>query len=118
VQVSRIELGSSSDEPALAGDKTTSREDHAVRSTDPLAPPFYPVDLLPAMQGLLAAVADLETRNEIERERIEQGSGSEKIKQRELAELEAAHQHRCGLYEQQWDELQSRQGWCHIYAQV
>ena len=84
------------------------REDHAAWSIDPLAPPFYPVDLLPAMQGLLAAVADLETGYEIERERIEQGSGSEKIKQRELAELETAHQHQCGLYEQQWDELHIR----------
>ena len=84
------------------------REDHAARSTDPLAPPFYPADLLPAMQGLLAAVADLETGYEIERERIEQGAGSEKIKQRELAELEAAHQHQCGLYEQQWGELHVR----------
>ena len=85
-----------------------SREDQCTRRTGPLAPPFYPVDLLPAMQGLLAAVADLETGHEIERERIEQGSGSEKIKQRELAELEAAHQHQCGLYEQQWDELHIR----------
>jgi hypothetical protein len=53
------------------------REDHPARPANPLAPPFYPIGLLPTMQGLLAAVADLETRYEIEREQIEQGPGSE-----------------------------------------
>ena len=36
---------------------------------DPPLIPFYPSDLLPAMQGVLAALADLETYHEIERER-------------------------------------------------
>ena len=84
------------------------RGDHSARPSGAPEPRFYSTDLLPTMQGLLAAVADLETRFEIEREQIRQGSGSEDAKQRELAELAAAHQHRRGL---QWGVLQSCQGW-------
>ena len=77
------------------------REGHSARPPSAPEPRFYSTDLLPGMQDLLATVADLETHYEIERERIEHGSGSEEINQRALAELEAAHQHRRGLYEQQ-----------------
>jgi len=84
------------------------REDHPARPADPLAPPFYPIGLLPTMQGLLAAVADAETRYEIERERIEQGAGAEQDKERALAELRAAHEDRRGLHEARWAELQSQ----------
>ena|SRR5690242_21144930 len=84
------------------------REDHPARRADPLAPPFYPIGLLPTMQGLLAAVADVETRYEIEREQIEQGPGSEQDKQRRLAELRAGHQHRRGLHEARWAERQCK----------
>ena len=51
------------------------REDHSARPTGAPEPRFYSTDLLPPMQGLLAAVADIETRHEIEREQIEQGPG-------------------------------------------
>ena len=77
------------------------RQDQSARPPSAPEPRFYSTDLLPAMQDLLATVADLETHHEIERERIEHGAGSEEINQRALAELEAAHQHRRGLYEQQ-----------------
>jgi hypothetical protein len=88
------------------------REGHSARPPSAPEPRFYSTDLLPGMQDLLATVADLETHYESERERIEHGSGSEEIKQRAFAELEAAHQHRRGLYKQQWGELQSsRGGW-------
>src|SRR5690349_17896590 len=73
------------------------RDNHPARPADPLAPPFYPIGLLPTMQGLLAAAADLETHYEIEREQIEQGPGSEQDKERRLAELRAAHENRCSL---------------------
>ena len=56
------------------------REDHCVRPIGAPEPRFYPTEFLPAMQGLLAAVADAQTRYEIEREQIEQGPGSEKDK--------------------------------------
>ena len=81
--------------------------DYSAQPVHAPAPRFYPTDLLPAMQGLLAAVAHHETRCEIERERIEQGSGSEEDKERALAELRAAHEHGRGLHEAQWAELQA-----------
>ena len=84
------------------------REDQYARPADPLAPPFYPIGLLPTMQGLLAAVADAETSHEIERERIEQGAGSEQDKERALAELRAAHEDLRGLHEARCAELQSQ----------
>jgi hypothetical protein len=86
------------------------REDHSARPSGAPEPRFYSTDLLPTMQGLLAAVADLETRFEIEREQIGQGSGSEEAKQRELAELAAAYRHRRDLHERWWVELQSDGG--------
>ena len=58
------------------------------------------------MQGRFAAQADIETRYEIERKQIEQGSGSEEDKERRLPELEAAHQHRRSLHEPQWVKVQ------------
>jgi hypothetical protein len=58
------------------------------------------------MQAHLAAVADAETSYEIEREQIEQGSGSEEDKERRLAELRAAHERRQSLHEARWAELQ------------
>jgi len=73
--------------------------DHAAQSVGAAVPRFYSTDLLPTMQGFLAAQADIETRCEIEREQIEQGAGSQEVKQRRLAELEAAHQHRRDLHE-------------------
>ena len=81
------------------------REDHPAWPADPLAPPFYPIGLLPTMQDLLAAVADLETRYEIEREQIEQGSGSDEEKECRLTELRASHEHGQNLHEARWAEL-------------
>ena len=84
------------------------REDHPARPADTLAPPFYRIGLLPTMQGLLAAVADLETWSEIEREQIEQGPGSEDHKQRCLAELRVACEDCRGLHEARWAERQGK----------
>jgi hypothetical protein len=66
-----------------------ARPDFDAWPTDAPEAPFYPSDLLPAMQGVLAALADLETHHEIERERLEQQAGSADEKQRLVAELEA-----------------------------
>jgi len=85
-----------------------ARKDPHTRPSGAPETPFYPSDLLPAMQGLLAALADVETRYEIEREQIEQGSGPDEAKQRAFAALEAAHQHRRHLHEQWWVDLQSK----------
>ena len=50
------------------------RESH-IRAADVPEPPFYSCCLLPELQRTLAAVADIETRREIERERISKGQG-------------------------------------------
>ena len=65
-----------------------ARPDFNARTADTPEASFYPSDFLPAMQGVLAALADLETHHEIERERLEQ-AGSANEKQRLIAELEA-----------------------------
>jgi hypothetical protein len=57
--------------------------------TDTPAASLYPSDLPWAMQGVLAALADLETYHEVERTRLEQLEGSADEKQRLVAELEA-----------------------------
>src|SRR5215218_6622553 len=70
--------------------------------------PFYSEDLLPALQDTLAALADLEVRFEIARDRLEEWSGPEEEKQRHRAELEQLHRqarelllrHLVGLQEQ------------------
>jgi hypothetical protein len=79
--------------------------DHSARPLGAPAPCFYPTDLLPTMQGLLAAVADAETLYEIERKQIEKGPGSEEDKECRLAERRAAHERGRGLHEAQWAEL-------------
>jgi|tagenome__1003787_1003787.scaffolds.fasta_scaffold17908925_1 hypothetical protein len=53
--------------------------------------PFYPEDLLPALQDTLGALADLEVRFEIARDRLEEWSGPEEEKQRGRLELAQAH---------------------------
>ena len=55
----------------------------------PTSASVYPSELLPEMQGLLAALADIETAYEIARERLEQGPGAEDEKRRSLAALRA-----------------------------
>jgi len=55
-------------------------------------PPYYSDDLLPALQGTLAALADLELRFEIAREGLAALCESDEEKQRHRAELEQVHQ--------------------------
>ena len=53
--------------------------------------PTYPEDLLPELQRVLAALADVDLRYETERDHLEDWSGPEEVKQRLLAELEQKH---------------------------
>ena len=76
----------------LFGLAALGRKDAHTRATGPSPAPLYPSERLPRMQSLLAALADIETRYEMERERLEQGSGIEDEKQRLRAELEAVWQ--------------------------
>jgi len=58
------------------------------------------------LHDALGAIADLETQYEIERDKIEQSSGAEDMKKRDMAALEDAHQHRREPHVQQWAKLQ------------
>jgi hypothetical protein len=51
----------------------------------------YPDDLLPQLQQMLATLANLETRYEIERDYLEDWSGPAEVKERRLAELDQGH---------------------------
>lgn len=66
-----------------------ARPDFDARTTDALEVSLYPSDLMSAMQGALAALADLETYHEVERARLEQEVGLADEKQRLMSELEA-----------------------------
>src|SRR3954447_18942338 len=68
---------------------------------------LYDAERLTDMQSVLAALADLETEYEIEREQIAQWSGSEQMKQQLLADLDDRHQARREAYQAQWDRLNS-----------
>ena len=52
---------------------------------------FYCDDLLPNLQHTLAALADIETRYEIERDHLARWAGSGEVKDRLLAELEQCY---------------------------
>jgi hypothetical protein len=53
---------------------------------------FYPDDLLPALQGTLASLADLEVRYEIERDYLEDWPGPDEAKRLLLAALDVCRQ--------------------------
>jgi len=72
------------------------------------SPPLYGAERLSDMQSILAALADLETAYEIEREQIEHWSGSEAMKQQLLADLEDRHQARRESFQEQWEKLNGR----------
>jgi hypothetical protein len=76
----------------LFGSAALERKDAATRATGSSPVSIYPSDLLPQLPKLPAALADIETRYEMERERLEQGSGTEDEKQRLRAELETVWQ--------------------------
>ena len=67
--------------------------------------PTYSDDLLPAMQDTLAALADLETRYQSEREKLEAWSGPQAIKEHLVKQLD---EHR----------MQEREGYAHRLAEL
>jgi hypothetical protein len=70
-----------------------------------MLPPRYASDLTPEIQAALAALADVETRYEIERERLEQSAG-EVDREDLLRELEDRHRAERGPLVQRLAELQ------------
>ncbi len=65
------------------------RKNLQAEPTDAPETPLYPDDLLLALQSTLAALADIETRHEIERDYLEEWSGRDEVKRRLVAEVEA-----------------------------
>jgi hypothetical protein len=53
--------------------------------------PFYPDDLLPQMQQMLAILADLDLRHEIQQNYLGQWSGPREVKEHLMAELDQCH---------------------------
>jgi hypothetical protein len=53
--------------------------------------PFYPDDLLPKMQQILAILADLGFQHEIQRDPLESWSEDQKVKDRLLADVDQCH---------------------------
>ena len=68
---------------------------------------LYDAERLTDMQGVLAALADLETEYEIECERIEHWSRAEAMKQQLLADLDDRLQAGRAAYQEPWDKLNS-----------
>jgi hypothetical protein len=68
-------------------------EDAASGPTDEHASdaPMYPVDLTLALQAELAALADIETDYATRRHHLENWTGSQKMKERIVREVEARH---------------------------
>jgi hypothetical protein len=80
----------------------------APSATGASAAPFYPDDLLPALQSALAMLADLEVQFEIARDSLEEWCGSEEDKQRCCAELEHAHRQAREAHLQRVAQLEER----------
>ena len=91
----------------LASHKRTNSD---ARLTELSEAPFYPGDLLPALQNTLAVLADLDIRHEIDRDAVEGWSGPDEVKQLLRAELEAEWQRAREPIVLRWTELQSQWG--------
>ena len=68
----------------------------------------YPDDLLPELQIMLAALADLEVRYEKDREQLTAWEGPKAAKERFAAQLEECHQRDREPYLQRLSDLQYR----------
>ena len=66
---------------------------------------FYPDDLLPKIQQILAIMADLELRYETERYHLENWSGPRAVKARVLADLDQSYKANRERYEVCLEEL-------------
>ena len=69
---------------------------------------FYPDDLLPKIQQVLAIMADLERRYETDRYHLENWSGPRAIKARLLADLDQSYKANRERYEVCLEELRLR----------
>jgi len=72
--------------------------------------PFYPDDLLPRLQCVLATLADIEIRYEIECDYLESWSGPQEVKDHLLATLEQCHRANCGQLALHLERLRQGRG--------
>jgi hypothetical protein len=70
--------------------------------------PWYPDDLLNDLQTPLAALADIDTRYDIQRERLELGGEAEPVRSQKAAELEHDRRAEREPYIRQLAELHHR----------
>ncbi|HEX2136941.1 MAG TPA: hypothetical protein VHG30_13730 [Microvirga sp.] len=70
--------------------------------------PFYPADLLPELQSMLKALADVEVRYERERERLARSSEPDEVRERLLAALERQRRREREPYVRRLSELHAR----------
>ena len=70
--------------------------------------PTYLEDLLPEMQRMLAILADLAIKHEIERDYLEDWPGPEEMKQQLVAELKQSHRAEREPYAVRLTELKQR----------
>ena len=75
------------------------------RAAAPEPPRLYPAERLTDLRSVPAALADLETEYEIEREELEAWSGSDEMRQQLLADLEERRLARREPYRRQWERL-------------
>src|SRR3954468_5760295 len=68
---------------------------------------LYEAERLTDMQSVLAALADLETEHEIEREQTAQRPRSDAMKQQRLTDLDDRHRARRETCQEQWERLNS-----------
>ena len=69
---------------------------------------FYPVELQPLMQSLLATLADIDFANGCELENVDQGTGTAEAKQRVREKLIEEHRQRREPYVEQIGILEGR----------
>ena len=70
--------------------------------------PFYPADLLPELQSMLKALADVEVRYERERERLARSLEPEEVRERLLGALEERRRREREPFVKRLSEIQER----------
>jgi hypothetical protein len=69
---------------------------------------MYPSELLPSLQALLAALADIDFAHESDIETVRNSSADEWLKQTVIGRLQARHQERRASYVQQLERLEKQ----------
>jgi hypothetical protein len=69
---------------------------------------MYPSELLPSLQALLAALADIDFAHESDIETVRNSSADQWLKQTVIGRLQARHQERRASYVQQLERLEKQ----------